>query len=639
MDKRKRKSYNNPLLKDRKRQSGDGPLSSRIPSGLTPKVGRPRPTRDDREDSGDEGRVEDMNLERHYSQDEEDEDGEDENETAAHKRLRLAKSYLSKLKEKTVAAPDEFDAADIDADLIASRLKQNVLESKRQIFHEIADRYKDMDFGENSGRIRTFGGGKKAHQGPVTGVCIAKPKAGVVADLTKRPNIFVYSVSKDSILVKWDFWTGRKVWEMKGRRKITKKAVKVYGEKTLRANKDKGHTDQIFCVDASNDGKYVATGSKDKTIHLWRVDDNAHHGQFTQHRDAVSGLAFKAGPSNELYSASFDRTVKLWNADELTYVETLFGHQDQIQSIDTLTYDRCITAGARDRTVRLWKIVEEAQLIFRGGMGADVKDDIAKGLVLPSEVSKAKSEAKRTGAMNFGGSVECVCLMDENTFVTGTDSGSISIWNAGRKKPWFTKPRAHGPFFTSTGEMIPSDNDCNWITALGSVRYANVFASGSADGFVRLWKVQADKRSFSALTTIPISGFVNALRFFEGPPLDSVYADEQLGSAKSLNQMDKKAMAREVAAMKDKEGSMAAAVEALMAPLELLELLRNPIDGNDDKREPSVESSTDTGVASALLAARTPNIGWISSCIAGEVSLTLIKSPSVPIFTMGTIDF
>jgi ribosomal RNA-processing protein 9 len=70
--------------------------------------------------------------------------------------------------------------------------------------------------------------------------------------------------------------------------------------------------------------------------------------------------------THELYSCSFDRSVKLWNVDQMAYVETLFGHQDKIMAIDSLQKERCITCGARDRSVRIWKIMEESQLVFNG---------------------------------------------------------------------------------------------------------------------------------------------------------------------------------------------------------------------------------------------------------------------------------
>ncbi|KAJ3048346.1 pre-rRNA processing protein, partial [Rhizophlyctis rosea] len=105
--------------------------------------------------------------------------------------------------------------------------------------------------------------------------------------------------------------------------------------------------------------KQKATGSRDKTVRILSTTTDQNLHTFTHHRDAISSLTFRKSPQNQLYSASLDRTVKVWNVDEGTYIETLFGHQDHIPSIDSLSKERCLTSGSRDRTVRLWKIVEE----------------------------------------------------------------------------------------------------------------------------------------------------------------------------------------------------------------------------------------------------------------------------------------
>jgi ribosomal RNA-processing protein 9 len=67
--------------------------------------------------------------------------------------------------------------------------------------------------------------------------------------------------------------------------------------------------------------------------------------------------------SHQLFSCSCD-TVKLWNVDEMAYIETLFGHQDGVMGIDCLSQERPVTAGASDRSVRIWKIIEESQLVY-----------------------------------------------------------------------------------------------------------------------------------------------------------------------------------------------------------------------------------------------------------------------------------
>jgi ribosomal RNA-processing protein 9 len=202
-------------------------------------------------------------------------------------------------------------------------------------------------------------------------------------------------------------------------------------------------------------------------------------------------LAFRKG-ANQLYSASHDRTIKLWNIDERAYIETLFGHQDQITDIDTLGRERCVTTGGRDKTARIWKIVEESQLVYRGGV-------------------PTKNPEGGNRPLFVEGSLDCIAQIDESMFVTGGDSGVISLWEINRKKPMFSVPSAHG-LHTFASDSEGDINTPFWITAVASLRYSDLFVSGSWDGFVRVWKLSADNKSFSQIAQIPVHGVVNSIQ-------------------------------------------------------------------------------------------------------------------------------
>ena len=292
------------------------------------------------------------------------------------------------------------------------------------------------------------------------------------------------------------------------------------------------HTAPILCVAASDTGKYVATGGADKRLIIWSADKLEPLRVFTQHRDAVTSLAFRRG-TNQLYSSSADRTVKIW--DELAYIETLFGHQDQVVDLASLALERCVSVGARDRTARLWKVVEQTQLVFRGGGNPDRRR--ARNKDKDGEAAAPKSYGE--------GSIDRVALIDEETFVTGSDNGSISLWTLHKKKPIFTVPLAHGLELPMKPEEASAEAEPDarvperqprWITALATIPYSDLVLSGSWDGRVRVWRVSGDKRKLEPMGIIgkvqgeggdanvetksseeeePVRGIMNDLSVFE----------------------------------------------------------------------------------------------------------------------------
>ncbi|GAB5587293.1 pre-rRNA processing protein [Umbelopsis nana] len=423
---------------------------------------RSRDTNADDSDNDDQigaGGIDDMEL---HGSDVESE--EEIQETAAEKRIRLAKGYLEGIKKGLDEDIGGFDAADIDRDLIAERLKQDAFETTGKLHRRIADKF-DLTAIDVS-TIRQCRG----HQLAVTGVAMTENGK------------FLYTASKDGSIIKWDALTMTKLHTFPGGRKGVKDFT--------------GHTDSILCLALSSDGQYLASGGKDKAIHIWSVAENKHIVAFKQHKDSVASLSFRKG-ANQLYSASHDRTVKLWNVDERSYIETLFGHQDQITDIDTLARERCVTTGGRDKTARMWKIVEESQLVFRGG--ATVKEKDGSGTVRYAE-----------------GCLDCIALVDEEMFLTGGDSGSISLWDINRKKPVFTYPIAHG-INEHESESEGIIGTPYWITALATLPYSDIFASGSWDGFIRLWKIASNNRNFTQVGQIPVVGVINDLQILTTP--------------------------------------------------------------------------------------------------------------------------
>ncbi len=79
-----------------------------------------------------------------------------------------------------------------------------------------------------------------------------------------------------------------------------------------------GHAASVTSVAFSPDGRYLASGSEDRTIKLWRVSDGALVRTLYGHTDWVSSVAFS--PDGQyLASGSGDKTVRLWCFSDGTF--------------------------------------------------------------------------------------------------------------------------------------------------------------------------------------------------------------------------------------------------------------------------------------------------------------------------------
>ncbi|KAF5348897.1 hypothetical protein D9756_009855 [Leucocoprinus leucothites] len=438
-------------------------------------------------------------------------DDEDIDETPAKKCLRPTQLYLDPVKESLTDG--EFDAAGIDKEIISSWLEQDVLSHSGQVHLSIANSYSSC---LNSSlqpppTLRTRG-----HRFSVTSA------------VTSSSTIYLYTSGKEGSIIKWDLTTGKKLATVYKSRPpdSTSSSAKNKSKGKAKAHDSsdiQGHTDQILTLALSSDGKYLTSGGRDCRLIIWDAETLSLLKIFQgpmNHKDTISALSSRHA-SYTLFTASFDRTIKIYDLTPsiLGYTKTLFGHQDTILSTSSLSGENCVSIGGRDKTAWYWKIIEESQLVFRGGGRSRVRE-ILEGELRADDVDAEREEEEgkkeKKGEGYVGGSLECIVMIDESTFVTGGDSGSISLWSTTKKKPVFTQPFAHSlhSVHSSTEGLIQTPR---WITALTALPYSDLFASGSWEGQIRLWKLDPKLKLFSLLGNVSIPGVVNSLQLVSPP--------------------------------------------------------------------------------------------------------------------------
>ncbi|XP_055934845.1 U3 small nucleolar RNA-interacting protein 2-like [Argiope bruennichi] len=331
--------------------------------------------------------------------------------------------------------------------------EKNSLDDTREA---VAQRLKEEAL-EEAGRLLK----KKAHEYenvvPEPAAIFRGHKLSITALAMSTSEKFFFSAAKDCFIIKWSTEEKKKL-----------KAIPCVKKGTDETKP--GHSGHILSLALSSDDKFLASGCSNNIINIWNPETLEHLKTFKGHKGAITGLVFQRN-THQLISSSSDRSLKLWNLDEMGYVETLFGHQDEIHGIDCFIGENVVTCGGRDNTVRIWKIAEESQLVFQG----------------------------------HGASIDCVAVSSFQSFVSGGDDGSLLLWGTQKKKPMSKITLAHGEDQESE---VP-----NWIVSVASLQNTDLVASGSKDGFIRLWRRDDDTHTLVPISRIPVEGFVNSMKF------------------------------------------------------------------------------------------------------------------------------
>ncbi|EEQ88621.2 small nucleolar ribonucleoprotein complex subunit [Blastomyces dermatitidis ER-3] len=261
-----------------------------------------------------------------------------------------------------------------------------------------------------------------------------------------------------------------------------------------------GHEDIIICLDVDWSGCWLATGAKDNTARLWRIDTESSSftcfATLTGHAESLGAIAFPRAPPPPnslafqdplshpppfLFTGSQDRTLKRWDTSKLSASKSLNtnapkalytrkAHDKDINALDVNYSSTLFASASQDRTAKIWSVEDGSVLgILRGH-----KRGVWSIRFAPKDTPVITSDS---GTSTSRGVV-----------ATGSADKTIKLWslsdysclltfeghtNSVLKLLWLPPP------------LIDSDNED--ISSRGAVQVHPLVASAGADGLVKIW--------------------------------------------------------------------------------------------------------------------------------------------------------
>ncbi|CAI4047793.1 hypothetical protein SUVZ_12G2610 [Saccharomyces uvarum] len=260
-----------------------------------------------------------------------------------------------------------------------------------------------------------------------------------------------------------------------------------------------GHEDLLNSLDATEDGLWIATASKDNSAIVWKYNKDTSkfdiYAKYIGHSSAVTAVGLPnvmpKGYPEFLLTASNDLTIKKWNIPKPTSVTdvqiikvseyTRHAHEKDINALSVSPNDSIFATASYDKTCKIWNLengeLEATLANHKRGLWdvsfcqydkllATCSGDKTVKIWSLETFSVMKTLEGHTNAVQ-----RCSFINKQKQLVSCGADGLIKIWDC------------------YSGECLKTlDGHNNRLWALNTMNDGDTIVSADADGIFQFWK-------------------------------------------------------------------------------------------------------------------------------------------------------
>ncbi|KAM9233339.1 p21-activated protein kinase-interacting protein 1 isoform 2-T2 [Dugong dugon] len=242
------------------------------------------------------------------------------------------------------------------------------------------------------------------------------------------------------------------------------------------------HTASLSAVAVNS--RFVVTGSKDETIHIYDMKKKIEHGALLHHNGTITCLKFYG--NRHLISGAEDGLICVWDAKKWECLKSIRAHKGHVTFLSIHPSGKLALSVGTDKTLRTWNLVDGRSAFVKNiKQSAHIVEWSPKGekyiVVTMNKIDIYQlATASVSGTITNEKRISSVTFLSESVLAVAGDEEVVRFFNCDS--------------LMCLCEFKAHENRVKDILSF-EIPEHHVIVTASSDGFLKMWKLNHDKEA------------------------------------------------------------------------------------------------------------------------------------------------